>query len=214
MLFDPGDLRLAGTEVALEPLRPDHADALAAAAAESREHYRYNPVPDGAKEAAGYIELALRQRAEGNRYPLAIVWRGRIVGTTSYSEFQPWDWSVKCGVRRRELPNACEIGFTWLAASAQRTSCNTETKFLLLRHAFDTWTVHRVRFRTDERNQRSRRAIERLGARPDGVLRADMPGRDGTVRNTAFYSILALEWPDARVRLIAMMRGRTEELDG
>jgi RimJ/RimL family protein N-acetyltransferase len=205
LLFDPGDLRLTGTQVALEPLRPDHAGALAAAAAESREHYMFNPVPDGAEEAATYIERALRQRASGQRYPFAIGLRGRIVGSTSYFEFQPWEWSVRCGVRQQELPDACEIGSTWLSASAQRTRCNTEAKFLLLRHAFEAWAVRRVRFRTDERNQRSRRAIERLGARLDGILRADMPGRDGTVRNSAYYSLLADEWPALRDRLMSMM---------
>ena len=96
------------------------------------------------------------------------------------------------------LPDVLEIGGTWLSASAQRTVCNTEAKYLMLKHAFERWSVHRVSLRTDERNRRSRRAIERIGARFEGIRRADMPGADGTVRNSALYSIVAAEWPDVR----------------
>ncbi len=94
-----------------------------------------------------------------------------------------------------------EIGSTWLAVSAQRTWCNTEAKYLLLSHALDVWKVHRVALKTDERNARSRRAIERLGARFEGVRRADMPGQDGSVRSSAYYSIPARRYaraPDGR----------------
>jgi RimJ/RimL family protein N-acetyltransferase len=94
-----------------------------------------------------------------------------------------------------------EIGYTWLAASAQRTRCNTEAKFLLLQHAFETWEVHRVTIRTDERNQRSRAAIARLGAHFEGIRRAEKPGADGSVRDSAMFSIIAAEWPAIRARL-------------
>jgi RimJ/RimL family protein N-acetyltransferase len=138
--------------------------------------------------------------------PFAILWRDRIVGTTSYYDFQQWDWPAGCSLQRSGRPDVVEIGYTWLAASAQRTRCNTETKYLLLAHAFDVWQVHRVAFRTDERNARSRRAIERLGAKFDGTLRADKPATDCTVRNSAFYSILRGEWDEVKRRLEAFLK--------
>jgi RimJ/RimL family protein N-acetyltransferase len=193
---------LQGRAVVLRPTTPDDAGAFAAAAAESRDAYAYNPVPDGIEDAHTYIARALRQRDAGQRFPFTIVWRGRVVGTTSYSEFQPWQWPAACAEQRTDRPDAVEIGYTWLAASAQRTGCNTEAKLLLLSQAFDEWSVHRVAFRTDERNARSRRAIERLGAHFEGIRRADMPGRDGTVRNSAFYSILRSEWLEVKRQLV------------
>lgn len=192
---------MTGREVALVSLSHEHVGALAAAAAESREHYRYNPVPDGESGARSYVHRALDMHASGQRIPFAIVWKGRVVGSTSYYDFQPWAWPAQSSLQRIDRPDALEIGFTWLAASAQRTRCNTEAKYLLLRHAFDVWQVHRVSFRTDERNERSRSAIARLGARFEGIRRADMPGVDGTIRNSAFFSILSAEWPEIRAAL-------------
>ncbi|HVP85615.1 MAG TPA: GNAT family protein, partial [Rhizomicrobium sp.] len=92
-----------------------------------------------------------------------------------------------------------------LSHSAQRTRCNTEAKLLMLRHAFDEWKVHRVHFETDERNTRSRNAIARLGAKLEGIRRADRPGRDGIVRNSARYSIIADEWPAVEANLTEML---------
>lgn len=194
-------LELQGVEVVLRPLSMDDAEALATAAAESREHYRFIAVPNGLEEARYVIERALSQRDAGQRLPFTIVWRHRVVGTTSYWDMQPWQWPVECPMQRTERPDAVAVGSTWLAASAQRTRCNTEAKYLLLAHAFEVWEVHRVSLRTDERNEGSRRAIERLGARCEGIRRADMPGQDGTVRNSAFYSIVRAEWPEVRDRL-------------
>ena len=102
----------------------------------------------------------------------------------------------------------------WLAASAQRTRCNTEAKYLLLSHAFDVWRVHRVSLKTDERNTKSRRAIERLGAVFDGVRRADMPGQDGSVRNSAYYSIVPGEWPTVMCARSSKTRLLAERRDG
>jgi RimJ/RimL family protein N-acetyltransferase len=207
VILDLGTIELRGTEVALRPLESGDAPALAAAAAESRASYVYNPVPDGVADAEAYIEHALRQRAHGERYPFAVLWRDRIVGTTSYYDYQPWRWPKGCELQRRDRPDAVEIGYTWLAASAQRTACNTEAKFLLLEHAFERWQVHGVAIRTDERNERSRRAIERLGCKFEGIRRAHMPGTDCKVRNTAYYSVIAAEWPDVRARLRQLMGG-------
>ncbi len=127
--------------------------------------------------------------------PFAILWKERVVGTTSYSEIRPWQWSEGSALQRHGRPDVVEIGYTWLAASAQRTRCNTETKYLLLRHAFEGWDVHRVAFRTDVRNEMSRAAIERLGAKLEGIRRADKPGCDGKVRDSIFFSIVRHEWP-------------------
>ncbi|MFI5356647.1 MAG: GNAT family N-acetyltransferase [Opitutales bacterium] len=205
---------LSGTEVILRPLSPDDAAALALAAAESREHYGFNPVPEGLAGAHAYIVKALAARAEGRRLPFAILWRGRVVGSTSYAEFQPWEWPAGSGRQRVARPDAVEVGYTWLAASAQRTRCNTEAKFLLLKHAFEGWDVYRVSLRTDERNARSRRAIERLGARFEGIRRADKPGEDGTVRHSAFYSIVQAEWPEVRQRLEGILVAGAERSGG
>jgi RimJ/RimL family protein N-acetyltransferase len=202
---DPGVGVLRGPTVTLRPLVPADAGALAAAAAESRQEFGYTRVPDGVEEARQYIDAALADRQAGRRIPFAIVWRDRIVGSTSYLDVQRWRWPAGSPLQRGDHPDVVEIGATWLAASAQRTRCNTEAKHLLLSHAFDVWKVHRVALKTDERNARSRRAIERLGARFEGVRRADMPGQDGAVRASAYYSIVIAEWPEVCERLEAAL---------
>jgi RimJ/RimL family protein N-acetyltransferase len=193
---------LKGATVTLQPLRLADTAALATAASESRDEYAWTRVPTDEDDARRYIETALAERATGRRLPFAIVWNDRIVGSTSYLDLQHWRWPAGSPhARAADEPDVVEIGATWLSASAQRTRCNTETKHLMLVHAFDVWGVHRVGLKTDERNTRSRRAIERLGARLEGVRRADMPGQDGTVRSSAYYSIVRAEWPDVRRRL-------------
>jgi N-acetyltransferase len=192
---------LSGPTVTVRPLAIADAGALAAAAAESRQHYVYTRVPDGVGEAESYIAAALRDRDGGHRMPFVTVWRDRVVGSTSYLDIQQWRWPAGSPLQRSDTPDAVEIGATWLSDSAQRTRCNTEAKYLMLTHAFDVWGVHRVALKTDERNARSRRAIERLGAKLDGVRRADMPSQDGSVRNSAYYSIVRAEWPVVRARL-------------
>jgi RimJ/RimL family protein N-acetyltransferase len=192
---------LVGLEVTLRALSLDDVDPLAAAAAESRDHYRWSVVPDGREATRAYVERLLRQRDAGDRLPFVTVWRGRVVGTTSFIDPRTWEWPRGSELQRTDQPDAVEVGGTWLAASAQRTRCNTEAKLLMLGHAFEQWRVHVVYFKTDERNERSRRAIERLGARFDGALRGDMPGADGTVRSSAYFSITTPEWPAVKSRL-------------
>ena len=198
---------LRGETVTLRPLAAADAVAIAAAASESRRQFAYIRVPDGVEEAQRYIEVALADREAGRRLPFAIVWHDRVVGSTSYLDLQRWRWPAGSPLPRTDHPDAVEIGSTWLAASAQRTRCNTEAKYLLLSHAFDVWQVHRVALKTDERNATSRRAIERLGAVFEGVRRADMPAPDGAVRNSAYYSILRAEWSDVRKRLEDALAG-------
>lgn len=193
--------RLTGYGVQLEPLGYHHGPGLVAAAAESREHYGYNPVPNGEEETAAYIEAALAAQLDGERMPFAIRWHGDIVGTTSYWELKPWRWPAGSSMQRLDRPDAVEVGSTWLSASAIGTACNTASKLLLLAHAFEVWHVHRVSFRTDVRNTRSRRAIEMLGATMEGIRRAHQPGEDGTVRDSALYSVVASEWADVRARI-------------
>jgi len=193
--------RLVGRSVTLRALTSGDAAGLAAAAAESRENYLYNPVPEGIEGAIVYVDRALRQQREGLRMPFVIEWNARVVGTTSYSELTPWEWSEGSPQQRTDIPDAVEVGYTWLAHSAQRTVVNTEAKYLLFRHAFEVWKVHSVCLKTDLRNARSRAAIERVGARFDGVRRAHCPGVDGTVRTSAYFSILKEEWSAVRTML-------------
>jgi N-acetyltransferase len=185
--------------VALVPLAVEHVDGLASAGAEDRTTYEWTWVPDGTADAAAYVDLALRQRVAGRRIPFAVLDpAGRVVGSTSYfPEYHAWD--VQTG-----RPDVVEIGATWYAASVQRTALNTEAKLLLLTHAFEHWQVARVCLKTDALNRRSRDAIERVGARFEGVLRHHMPayGRAG-LRDSAYYSILPDEWPEVRRQLEA-----------
>ena len=198
---------LVGEVVRLEPMTLDHVDALVAAASESRDTYGWTFVPDGREAMAAYVATAVAGRDDDLFTPFVTVRRDddRVVGSTRFLT-ERWDWSPSDPSRQRaDRPDVVEIGWTWLAASAQRSAVNTEAKLLMLTHAFETWDVHRVCLRTDRRNERSRAAIERLGGRLDGVIRADRPASDGTVRDSAHYSIVRDEWPAVRDRLRAAL---------
>ena len=202
------EIVLTGSEVVLVPLALSHCSALERVAdefAQKRSDYPFSFVPLTPAEVRSYVDTALLQRGAGERYPFAVQWKGTVVGSTSYSTLEFWTWPEESAQMRRRGPDAVEIGNTWYAPSAQRTRCNTESKFLLLRRAFDGWQVHRVMLKTDERNNRSRRAIERIGAKFEGIRRADMVGRDGTARDSAYYSIVAREWPEVRSGLEHML---------
>ena len=148
---------------------------------------------------ARYVAWLLAQRDNDEAVPFAqrLPSSGRVVGCTRLMELRWW--------RGRTDPDEVEIGGTWLAADVQRTAVNTEAKLLLLTHAFEQWNVDRVALATDERNERSRRAIARLGATFEGILRnhrpSKVPGEDGLARNTALFSITAAEWPEVRKSL-------------
>ena len=206
-------ITLSGRHVVLEPLSLDHVAPLVAAASESRSTYALTSVPEGEAAMRQYLEHALAEQDNGAALPFATVdrARGRVVGSTRFLSIERWAWP---GERAPEVPavsfEAAEIGSTWLAASAQRTAINTEAKLLMLTHAFEVWRLRRVNLKTDARNLRSRAAIERLGARLDGILRAHMPAFDRTVRDTAMYSILASEWPSVKERLEACLKTQPE----
>src|SRR5574342_949003 len=195
---------LDGRRVRLEPLAGGHARALLAAARGPRETYAFTTVPADETSMAGYIEAALRDQEAGRSLPFATVAKatGRVVGSTRFGNIEFWAWPPGNENQRGDgAPDAVEIGWTWLAADAQRTPINSEAKLLMLTHAFEAWRVHRVSLMTDARNERSRRAILRLGARFDGVIRAQRPGSDGTIRDTATFSILDHEWPMVKRQL-------------
>ncbi|MET7520747.1 GNAT family protein [Streptomyces sp. NPDC005480] len=189
---------LEGTLVRLEPLDHRHAADLAVAAETDRSSYRFTWVPTAA-EVEKYIEAQLTRSAAGKLAPYAQVEQssGRAVGATAYWDPRLWPTG--------ESLCAVEVGFTWLAASAQGTGVNTEAKYLLFRHAFENWGAARLDLKTDARNSRSRAAIEGVGARFEGVLRnwsrSWAPGEDGQLRDSAIFSITSAEWPDCRTRL-------------
>jgi N-acetyltransferase len=204
---------LTGRHVELVPLEREHVDRLLEAAFEDRTTFAFTPVPDSRAAMLEYVDVAQSEHDSGDALAFATIERasGRIIGSTRFYDIQRWDWPHDHPLRRVDgTPDAVEIGYTWLAASAQRTPANTEAKLLMLAHAFDTWRVHRVQLKTDVRNVRSRRAIERIGARFEGELRSHLPAFDGAgVRTTALYSIVAEEWPAARAALEARLPAST-----
>ena len=200
---------LEGRHVRLEPLSPDHVPALVQAAAHSRDTYNLTDVPSDEVGMRRYVERALSGRDAGSILPFATVdpVRGKVVGSTRFGNIEFWNWPARNPHQRGDhLPDVVEIGWTWLSPEAQRTGINTEAKILMLTHAFETWSVHRVSFRTDSRNERSRAAIERLGATLDGVVRAASIAYDGAIRDSAVYSILDSEWPEVRDHLTTLLR--------
>lgn len=186
----PSDTTLEGWGVRLVPLQESHAPALEQAAADGELwRLRVTSVPDPG-DAAAYIQTALDGRRQGHMLPFAIqeTGTGSIIGSSRYHDILP-------AVAR------LEIGYTWYARRWQRTHVNTACKLLLLRHAFETLGAALVGWRTDNYNIASQRAIERLGARKDGVLRHHALRRDGTVRDTVMYSLAAGEWPEVEKHL-------------
>lgn len=211
----PAPVVLVGRFVRLEPLEPRHLAGLIAAGDEDPDVFRYmttNPyadgatweswmaealagvatgryiawatlaVPPGAAGSAGAADSTVPADSTGAATP------GRVVGSTRFGDIEPTHGRV-------------EIGWTWLASSAQRTAANTEAKYLQLRYAFDELGAGRVAFKTDARNEQAQRALERIGAVHEGVLRAHIRLPDGFVRDTVYYSIIASEWPGVRRRL-------------
>jgi RimJ/RimL family protein N-acetyltransferase len=199
---------LEGRWVRLEPLSLDHCRGLTAAGGGNRDTYGFTWVPSDEADTRRYVESALADQAARRAVPFATLDRasGRVIGSTRFGNIEFWAWPPGNPLQRGEdLPDVVEIGWTWLAAAAQRTPINTEAKLLMLTHAFETWRVHAVKLNTDARNMRSRNAILRIGARFDGVLRTARVAADGGIRDTAAFSIVEAEWPEVRKALEARL---------
>jgi RimJ/RimL family protein N-acetyltransferase len=184
-------ITLAGRHVRLEPLAPAHFEALARHGADA-EVWRwmpsFRPDPRESVRVWGETVTALQERGELAAFAVIDLGRGEAVGGTTLFDYS-------------EPHRRLEIGYTWLAKPTWRTAINTECKYLLLRHAFETLAVNRVQLKTDARNLRSQAAIARLGAVREGVLRAHMVMPDGWVRDSVMFSLIAAEWPAAKARL-------------
>ena len=198
---------LSGAHVRLEPLSRTHIEGLLAAAREDLSLYQWSAIPASVMEMAQYVDAALAARDEGSALPFATIRiaDNAVIGSSRFFLIERWAWPAGHTVARRAGADGCEIGYTWLAATAIRTAANTEAKLLMLSHAFDSWQVHRVCFHTDVRNARSRQALERLGAKFEGVLRAHRLASDLTPRDSARYSIVAAEWPAVKARLRSLL---------
>jgi len=185
---------LEGRQVRLEPLAKAHLAGLAQVGLDE-ELWRWIPTPvKTAEEMAGYMETALQEQERGVALPFAILEKatGRAIGSTRYGNIDRTHHRV-------------EIGWTWVAREWQRTAMNTEAKYLLLKHAFETLGCMRVELKTDSLNERSRAAILRLGAREEGIFRNHMITASGRIRHTVYFSIIDSEWPAVKVRLEAIL---------
>ena len=201
---------LEGQHVRLEPLLPAHEESLITAASEGELWNSTVTIVPSRATMAAYIEAALAGQAQGRELPFVIISKsasraghragsadvppasGEVVGTTRFYEIVPADRRVA-------------IGYTWLSKSAQRTAVNTESKLLLLTHAFEHWQCIRVELITDVLNQQSRTAILRLGAKQEGILRKHMILPTGRIRDSVCFSIIAEEWPEVKARLAAKL---------
>lgn len=183
--------------VRLEPLTEHHIPALLEIAQSTpAEIYALTSVPRTFEGMTTYVQTAIQARDAKKAVPFATTANGIVVGSTRFGNLEYWAWD-----KQKSDPDAAEIGWTWLAPSAQRTKVNTAAKLLMLEFAFETWQVQRMTLKTDARNERSRNAILRIGASFEGILRAHMPSSDGGIRNTAMYSILASEWASVKTKL-------------
>ncbi len=193
-------IELDGRLVRLEALTLDHAERLAAASADDVQLYRWSPVPQGRAETMNYIRTAINWREAGTAQPFAIVRKsdGLVVGSTRFWNIERWQWPDHHERGVLDTPDVCEIGYTWLKSSAVRTGINRESKLLMLSYAFEQWRVLRVCLHTNAQNERSRRAIESIGAKFEGILRAHRIAADSRPRDSARYSILLSEWPYVR----------------
>ncbi|MBC7299865.1 MAG: GNAT family N-acetyltransferase [Nocardia sp.] len=213
----PAPVILHGRIARLEPLAPHHVPGLIAAAA-TLDGSGFTVVPHGEQEARTYVFQAEAAQLAGTALAFAIVTVADecVVGATRFTRLDYWQgpltWPLSAepvtALPGGAIPDAVEIGNTWLTPAVRGGQVNLESKLLLLAHAFDDWGVRRVTLRADARNQRSRAAIERLGAVSDGVRRAHSRGLDGAVRDTAFYSILHDEWPGVRGRIHEQLAAR------
>jgi len=197
-----------GSHIRLEPLTPAHLDGLVAASSGDPALYQWSAVPIGRDAVLSYIEtaLALREAGKAQAFATIRIADSVVIGSTRFFDVERFDWPSSHPRHAHENPDVCEIGYTFLSHSAIRTAANTEAKLLMLTHAFEVWGMLRVCLHTDARNKRSQAAIERIGGKFEGVLRAHKMGADFTPRNSWRYSILSAEWPDVKRRLTERLR--------
>lgn len=194
-MMDVKPVVLTGQFVRLEPLTEDHTAGLAAVGMdESIWEYMPYGAMNNEDDIRRWVRTILDRRAEGTDLPFVVIHKasGRVAGTTRYMEIRPEH-------------NRLEIGGTWYGAEFRRTQVNTECKYLLLRQAFEELGCIRVQLKTDSRNERSQRAIERLGAVKEGMHRNHMILPDGYIRHSIYYSIINSEWPQVKSRLEQML---------
>ena len=194
-MISPKPATLEGDGIRLEPLSKDHRDGLDKAAADGRLWELFFTSVPAPGETEAYIRTALEGQAAGHMLPWAVrdLKSGEILGSTRYHDIIA-------------AADRVEIGYTWYAQRCQRSHVNTTCKLLLLSHGFERLNCKVIGLRTDNFNFRSQRAIEALGARKDGVIRHHAPRRDGSIRDTVMYSILASEWPDVKRHLQFRLR--------
>ncbi|HLZ91663.1 MAG TPA: GNAT family protein [Candidatus Acidoferrum sp.] len=186
---------LQGRHVRLEPLTLEHIERLAEVGLDP-DLWKWIPTPvRSLAEMGDYVQTALKEQAAGSAIPFALLEQagGRVVGSTRYANIER---------EHRRL----EIGWTWVAGPWQRTAINTEAKYLLLRHAFETLGCMRVELKTDSLNDRSRAAILRTGARQEGIFRNHMITASGRIRHTVYFSVIESEWPEVKAGLEAKLR--------
>lgn len=194
--MNPEPVMLFGRVIRLEPLAREHVDAMLPAALEPALWlHTTNRIEDRA-DLVRYIDAAIAERAAGTGIPFATVVAatGEVIGSTRFGNIVPEYWRA-------------EIGWTWLAGKWQRTAANTEAKLLMLQHAFETWGMRRIEFKTSARNDKSRAALLRLGAVEEGILRRHMTHADGSSRDSVYFSIISEEWPAVKARLMARLDG-------
>jgi len=185
---------IEGQLVRLEPLAKAHLEGLARVGLDE-ELWRWIPVPvRTVEELAGYIDTALEEHARGVSLPFALIEKatGRAIGSTRYGNIDRTHYRV-------------EIGWTWVAREWQRSAVNTEAKYLLLRHAFETLRCIRVELKTDSLNEKSRAAILRIGAKEEGIFRNHMITASGRIRHTVYFSVVDSEWPAVKARLESLL---------
>jgi N-acetyltransferase len=193
--FSIADVTLAGPRARLAPLTLAWLDALTEAAADPVIFRWHVALMNGPAAIRAWVEKALAERAAERALPFVTLdaATGRVIGSTRFFNIDAANLKA-------------EIGFTWLVASAQRTGVNREAKYLMLRHAFETWKLRRVEFKAHAGNQQSRAALLRLGAVEEGTLRNHMVMPDGSARDSVYFSIINAEWPEVKARLEAQLR--------
>ena len=207
------ELSFSGKHIRLEPLSLNHIEPLLAAATADPSLYddniyRFTVVPQTLDAMTLYVETALRWQDEGTSIPFVVIRQSdhAVIGSTRYWNIERWLWPAGHARHSNPAPDALEIGYTWFTRPAIRTAANTESKFLLLQHAFEAWKVLRVCLHTDLRNTRSQAAMERIGFKREGVLRSHRMAADLTPRDSVRFSMLPAEWPEAKQRLIARLQ--------